>query len=142
MMDTIYVWLKNWRLTLNGKKSKVVHFGPKSVKQVEHNFHCGPTDIDLAKTFTSCFTSTTTLLSAPNQQAKHYQLFYVRQEILGDWVLPHIPKLFHTGIASILYYGSGVWGDKKPTCTGELGYYGLNGTRKIGPSYAKSVVYI
>ena len=25
---------------------------------------------------------------------------------------------------------------------GELGYDGLNGTRKIGPSYAKSVVYI
>ena len=28
------------------------------------------------------------------------------------------------------------------TYTGELGYDGLNGTRKIGPSYAKSVVYI
>ena len=26
--------------------------------------------------------------------------------------------------------------------TGELGYDGLNGTRKIGPSYAKSGVYI
>ena len=26
--------------------------------------------------------------------------------------------------------------------TGELGYDGLDGTRKIGPSYAKSVVYI
>ena len=26
--------------------------------------------------------------------------------------------------------------------TGELGYDGLNGTRKIGPSYTKSVVYI
>ena len=24
--------------------------------------------------------------------------------------------------------------------TGELGYDGLNGTRKIGPSYAKSVI--
>ena len=26
--------------------------------------------------------------------------------------------------------------------TGELGYDGLNGTRKIGPSYTKSIVYI
>ena len=26
--------------------------------------------------------------------------------------------------------------------TGELGYDGLNGTRKISPSYAKSVIYI
>ena len=30
----------------------------------------------------------------------------------------------------------------KHTHTGELGYDGLNGTRKIGPSYAKSVIYI
>ena len=28
------------------------------------------------------------------------------------------------------------------TNTGELGYDRLNGTRKIGPSYAKFVVYI
>ena len=34
------------------KEEQVVHFRPKSVKQVEHNFHCGPTDIDLAKTYT------------------------------------------------------------------------------------------
>ena len=26
--------------------------------------------------------------------------------------------------------------------TGDYGYDGLNGTRKIGPSYAKSVLYI
>ena len=30
----------------------------------------------------------------------------------------------------------------KPTFTGELGYEVLNGTRKIGPPYAKSVIYI
>ena len=30
----------------------------------------------------------------------------------------------------------------KSLCTGELGYDRLNGTRKIGPSYAKSVIYI
>ena len=30
----------------------------------------------------------------------------------------------------------------RETNTGELGYDGLNGTRKIGPSYAKSVIYI
>ena len=30
----------------------------------------------------------------------------------------------------------------RPDNTGELGYDGLNETRKIGPSYAKSVIYI
>ena len=32
--------------------------------------------------------------------------------------------------------------DFNKICTGELGYDRLNGTRKIGPLYAKSVVYI
>ena len=32
--------------------------------------------------------------------------------------------------------------DNNRNNTGELGYDRLNGTRKIGPSYAKSVVYI
>ena len=32
------------------------------------------------------------------------------------------------------FWGEGVL---KPINTGELGYDGLNGTRKIGPSYAK-----
>ena len=33
------------------------------------------------------------------------------------------------------------WTRQTTQCTGELGYDGLNGTRKIGPSYAKSVLY-
>ena len=35
-----------------------------------------------------------------------------------------------------------IWETRHYESTGELGYDGLNGTRKIGPSYAKSVVYI
>ena len=39
------------------------------------------------------------------------------------------------------FFWNSIW--KKPVLyTGELGYDRLNGTRKIGPSYAKSVVYI
>ena len=35
-----------------------------------------------------------------------------------------------------------IWSKWKNGDTGELGYDRLNGTRQIGPSYAKSVVYI
>ena len=42
--------------------------------------------------------------------------------------------LLHESIAVLLHESIAV--------TGELGYDRLNGTRKIGPSYAKSVVYI
>ena len=40
--------------------------------------------------------------------------------------------------AAVIVLMPPIWEDS----TGELGYDGLNGTRKIGPSYAKSVVYI
>ena len=45
-------------------------------------------------------------------------------------------KIFHVSIFYFIAYIVTV------CTTGELGYDGLNGTRKIGPSYAKSVVYI
>ena len=123
MLDTIYVWLKNWRLTLNRKKSKVVHFCPKNVKQIEHNFHCVPTDIDLAKTYTYLgflfhkHNDLTVGAHALTQSAcKALSAVLCKTTTIGGLGFATYFELFHTGIASILDYGGGVWGFKKPTC--------------------------
>ena len=57
------------------------------------------------------------------------------------WIMAWFRCYFQTGIGILVgaelllvYFSS--------EGTGELGYDRLNGTRKIGPSYAKSVVYI
>ena len=114
------MWLKNWRLTLNGKKSKVVHFRPKSVKQVEHNFHCGPIDIDLAKTYTYLgfpfhgHNDLTVGAQALAQSAsKALSALLCKTRNFGGLGFATYSELFHTGIASILDYGGGVWGYKK-----------------------------
>ena len=56
--------------------------------------------------------------------------FKLRRVISIDYGL-HIHLVY-----SIIKYMSTVYS------TGEIGYDRLNGTRKIGPSYPKSVVYI
>ena len=51
--------------------------------------------------------------------------------------------LTHSGNRQVFWLGNLPFKLRPPECsTGELGYDGLNGTRKIGPSYAKSVAYI
>ena len=54
------------------------------------------------------------------------------QDFLG------LPSYIWLGVFNVLFNPSAA----NLANTGELGYDGLNGTRKIGPSYAKSVVYI
>ena len=98
---------------------KVVHFRPKSFKQVEHNFHCGPTDIDLAKTYTYLgflfheHNDLTVGAQALAQSAsKALSALLCKTRNFGGLGFATY-SLFHTGIASILDYGGGVWGYKK-----------------------------
>ena len=56
------------------------------------------------------------------------------------WVLrPHYLLLTSQNLSLICRKGNNI---PNPPYTGELGYDRLIGTRKIGPSYAKSVIYI
>ena len=54
-----------------------------------------------------------------------------------------IDKARRHQFALVLMKDTALWVSKERLrSTGELGYDRLNGTRKIGPSYAKSIVYI
>ena len=104
--------------------SKVVNFRPKSVEQVEHNFHCGLTDIDLAKTYTYLgflsheHNNLTVSAQALAQSASKALSVLLCIKTRHFWGLgcATFPELSLTGIASISDYGSGVWGYKKATC--------------------------
>ena len=41
MLDAVNVWCKKWRLSINQKKSKVIHFRFKGKKQSNYKFKCG-----------------------------------------------------------------------------------------------------
>ena len=57
---------------------------------------------------------------------------------MSQWCEPGDFRVWQTLISNILY----LYIVYTIYSTGELGYDRLNGTRKIGPSYAKSVIYI
>ena len=64
--------------------------------------------------------------------SKALSAFLCKTRNFGDWVLPHIPKLFHTGIASILDYGGGVWGYKKTTCIDNIQHRAIRAFLGVG----------
>ena len=90
-----------------------------SVKQVEHNFHCGPTNIDLAKTYTHLgvlfheHNNPTVGAQALGQSAsKALSVLLCKTRHFWGLGSATYSELFHTGIARILDYGDGVWGYK------------------------------
>ena len=81
------------------KRAKLSTSTLKVLDKLNTTFIVAPLTLILLKhtlTLDSCFMSITTLLSMPKlkptQKAEHFQLFYVSQETLGDWVLPLIPN--------------------------------------------------
>ena len=82
----------------------------------------------------------------------NWKWFYkiIEGESLTIWRITLVQKphtnLKRFGNRALCAYAPYLWNmlpnNIKDTDTGELGYDRLNGTRKIGPSYSKSVVYI
>jgi len=46
MLSLLNRWCKNWKLSINGEKCKVIHFRFKGKLQSEHQFMCGDINIE------------------------------------------------------------------------------------------------
>ena len=76
-----------------------------------------------------------------NNYSSDEHMSHATNEWQAGWVC--LSKLVLTVSIPYLKYLGNMTATRFRECTtGELGYDRLHGTRKIGPSYAKSVVYI
>ena len=88
---------------------------PKSFKEVEHNFHRGRTGIDLAKTciylgflFHEHNDLTFGAQALAQSASKALSVLLCKTRNFEGMGSATYSEIFHTGIASILDYGSGV----------------------------------
>ena len=108
------------------------------------NFHCGPTDIDLAKTYTyrGFLFHEHSDLSVDAQalaqlESRALSALLCKSRNFGGLGSATYSELFHTEIASILDYG--VWGYKKTTCIDDVQHRAIRaflGVRKYTPNLA------
>ena len=53
MLDTVTHWCQKWNMTINEKKTQVVHFRPNAKERTKSNFTCGNKIIDVFLLFCS-----------------------------------------------------------------------------------------
>jgi len=51
MLDTVYTWMTKWRITLNLKKSKCVHFRPKTLEKTNYQFHINNVPLEFSESY-------------------------------------------------------------------------------------------
>ena len=51
MFDTLNIWCRKWRLTVNPDKTKVIHFRTSTVPQSAFTFKCGEKDIEYVSSY-------------------------------------------------------------------------------------------
>ena len=51
MLDTVYTWMTKWYIILNLKKSKYVHFRPKTFDKTNYKFHINNVSLEVAESY-------------------------------------------------------------------------------------------
>jgi hypothetical protein len=120
MLDFLNNWCKEWKLSINCDKSKVMHFRFKGKLQSDYVFQCGDITVDYTKQYKYLglwfhenldYDYGVTELSKSASRAlgalisKYYST--------GGMDYSVFTKLYQALIVPVLTYGSAVWGFKK-----------------------------
>jgi hypothetical protein len=120
MIDRLFDWCKKWRLRVNIEKTNTVHFRNKSCPSSDFEFHYGSQRIKLVSKYKYLGVILTehldysiiaeTLADSGKRALGAIYSKFRQQKGLGCNVYS---KLYHTGVAPILDYCSGIWGGNK-----------------------------
>ena len=123
MFDTVQIWLQNWRLTLNGEKTNVIHFRSKKTPPSPHVFYCGPTHIKRVESYPYLgfvFHEHNDLRvgaqALADSASKALSGILTKTRKLGGLGYKAYSQLFHSGVASVMDYSGGIWGFKDFSC--------------------------
>ena len=120
LLDCVYTWCKKWRMRINIKKSKVVHFRTKSVNQTQLNFKFGTEILDKVDKYKYLgivmdefldFSTTASILAESGGRA--LGAIYSKFKYNKGLGFKTYSKMYDVGISPILDYCSGVWGFAK-----------------------------
>ena len=99
MLDTINLWCKTWRLTINPDKSNVIHFRFNGKLQSNYEFKCSDCNIEYASQYKYCG-------MLMNENLDHN--FNVKNKTKKYNVFT---KLYNTSVVPVYIYGTSTWGN-------------------------------
>ncbi len=120
MLDTMYAWCRKWRMKVNVKKTKIVHFRNKGSARTKFKFKYGANNVDIVENYKYLglildefldynITSSVLASSAGRALGSIQNKFNVLKGLGYDT----FTKMFYTGVAPVMDYCSGIWGFKE-----------------------------
>ena len=120
MLDIVAEWSNTWGLSINPRKTKVVHFRNPSVPETVANFRCGEFDIEKSDSYKYLgiwFDQHLRMNKAVSELAKSASpalgALFGKFIDAGGMTFDVYSKLYSTIVEPILYYASGMWGTKQ-----------------------------
>ena len=117
MLDTVNEWCKKWRLTLNGSKTKVIHFRPPSRPKSEFQFSCGYNAIAIDRSykylgfwFNEFLDLKYSVKEIVKSASRALGAVYTKYLHGGGMSYDVYTKLITTIVEPVLFYGAGIWG--------------------------------
>ncbi len=120
MISVMQQWCRKWRMNVNVKKTKVVHFRPKGCDKTDFVFKYGTDNIDVVDNYKylglildeylDYVVTSTTLANSAGRALGSIQNKFNSLKGLG---FDTFTKLFNMGVAPVMDYCSGIWGYKE-----------------------------
>ena len=117
MFDTLNIWCRKWRLTVNPDKTKVIHFRTSTVPQSAFTFKCGEKDIEYVSSYkylglwiNEHLNMTKTVKELAKSASRALSALYSKCLRAGGMTLNVFQKLYESLVEPVLFYSCGVWG--------------------------------
>jgi hypothetical protein len=117
MLNILEIWCKKWRMRINVKKTKIVHFRTPSQPKTEYNFLFNNEIVQCVDKYKYLgiildehlnFNTTVTVLAGSANRA--LGSIYTKFNKLKGLGFTTFTTLYNSGVAPILDYCSGIWG--------------------------------
>jgi hypothetical protein len=119
-LDYLHQWCYKWRMEINEKKTRVVHYRKPGTDRHQQYFHCGNKIVNIIETYKYLglwineFLDTQTMVKElANSATRALGKITVKLKAMGGLTYSGYTKLYNSIVDPILTYASGVWGTKE-----------------------------
>ena len=123
LLDKLVQWCNKWKIKINESKSKIMHFRPKQYRLTDFVFNFSGNYIEMVSSYKYLgvmfdehltFEKCSQVLAESGSRA--LGSIISKFKTLKDCTFKTYEKLYNSGVAPILDYGSAIWGYKNYKC--------------------------
>ena len=127
LLNELNDWCTQNNLTINQKKSNIVHFRPTDERKSEFTFRCGDKILDIVPQYIYLGLLLTEDMCY-EKMSKHVckvanralGLVIAKSKVFGGFNFETFSKLYDSMVWSVINYGASVWGTRQFTCINSI----------------------